>query len=110
MVERLPAVLIETLREQWAGLTQLDEQIAAIERRMREWRKDDHAVKAISEIPIVGLLTATAAVAMIGDSKAFRSGREFAAWTGLVLRQTGSGGKVNLRGISKHGVSICAHY
>lgn len=103
VAERLPAVLIDTLREQWNGLTNLDEQIAAIERRMREWKKDDRAVKAISEIPGVGLLTATAAVAMMGDAKAFRSGREFAAWAGLVPKQTGSGGKVNLHGISKRG-------
>lgn len=60
-------------------------------------------MKAISEIPGVGLLTATAAVAMMGDAKAFRSGREFAAWAGLVPEQTGSGGKVNLHGISKRG-------
>jgi transposase len=103
VAERLPAVLIDTLREQWNGLTKLDEQIAAIEHRMREWKKDDRAVKAISEIPGVGLLTATAAVAMMGDAKAFRSGREFAAWAGLVPKQTGSGGKVNLHGISKRG-------
>ncbi|GAB1719360.1 MAG: putative family 20 transposase [Nitrosospira sp.] len=103
VAERLPAVLIDTLREQWNGLTNLDEQIAAIERRMREWKKDDGAVKAISEIPGVGLLTATAAVAMMGDAKVFRSGREFAAWAGLVPKQTGSGGKVNLHGMSKRG-------
>jgi len=103
VAERLPAVLIDTLREQWNGLTNLDGQIAAIERRMREWKKDDRAVKAISEIPGVGLLTATATVAMMGDAKAFRSGREFAAWAGLVPKQTGSGGKVNLHGISKRG-------
>ncbi|SAL66253.1 IS110 family transposase [Caballeronia humi] len=103
VAERLPAVVIDTLREQWAGLTKLDEQIAQIERRMRAWKKEDQAVKAISEIPGVGLLTATAAVAMMGDPKAFSSGREFAAWAGLVPRQTGSGGKVNLHGISKRG-------
>ncbi|WWT62943.1 IS110 family transposase [Burkholderia pyrrocinia] len=85
------------------GLRLLDEQIGAIERRMREWKKDDQAVKAISEIPGVGVLTATAAVAMMGNPKAFRSGREFAAWAGLVPKQTGSGGKVNLYGISKLG-------
>lgn len=103
IADRLPAVLVDTLREQWNGLAKLDEQIAGIERRMREWKKEDAAVKAISEIPGVGLLTATAAVAMIGDAKAFKSGREFAAWTGLVPKQTGSGGKVNLHGISKRG-------
>ncbi|BDC45439.1 IS110 family transposase [Paraburkholderia terrae] len=103
VAERLPAVLIDTLREQWDRVMELDEQIARIERRMREWKKDDRAVKAISEIPGVGLLTATAAVAMIGDAKAFKSGREFAAWIGLVPKQIGSGGKVNLHGISKRG-------
>lgn len=103
IAERLPAVLVDTLRGQWNGLTSLDEQIAEIERRMREWKKDDPAVKAISEIPGVGLLTATAAVAMMGDAKAFSSGREFAAWAGLVPKQTGSGGKLNLHGISKRG-------
>lgn len=103
VAERLPAALIDTLREHWNGLTELDEQIASIERRMREWVKENRAVKAISEIPGVGLLTATAAVAMMGDPKSFSSGREFAAWAGLVPRQTGSGGKVNLHGISKQG-------
>lgn len=103
IAERLPAALIDTLREQWNGLAGLDQQVAEIERRMREWKKEDRAVKAISEIPGVGLLTATAAVAMMGDAKAFDSGREFAAWVGLVPKQTGSGGKVNLHGISKRG-------
>ncbi|QTD95479.1 IS110 family transposase [Burkholderia anthina] len=103
IAERLPAALVDTLREQWSGLAKLDAQIVEIERRMHEWKKEDKAVKAISEIPGVGLLTATAAVAMMGDPKAFNSGREFAAWAGLVPKQTGSGGKVNLHGISKRG-------
>jgi len=51
----------------------------------------------------VGLFTATAAVASMGDPRAFRSGREFAAWLGLVPRQTGTGGKMRLLGISKRG-------
>lgn len=41
----LPQVLIDTLRDQWVGLAKLDEQIASIERRMREWKRDDSAVK-----------------------------------------------------------------
>jgi transposase len=57
----------------------------------------------IAEIPGVGLLSATAAVATTGDAKAFKSGREFAAWIGLVPRQTGTGGRVRLLGISKRG-------
>jgi transposase len=101
--DRLPMVLIDTLREQWDGLTKLDEQIAVIERRLRQWMLEDKAVKAITAIPGVGVLTATAAVATMGDAKSFRSGREFAAWVGLVPKQTGLGGKVTLLGISKRG-------
>jgi transposase len=103
LVDRLPAILIDTLREQWNGLAELDAQIAGIERRLRAWMKEDSASKAIAAIPGVGLLTATAAVATMGEAKTFRSGREFAAWIGLVPRQTGSGGKVHLHGISKRG-------
>ncbi|WP_175856512.1 IS110 family transposase [Burkholderia anthina] len=103
LVDRLPAILIDTLREQWNGLAELDKQIAGIERRLQMWMREDKACKAIAAIPGVGLLTATAAVATIGDAKTFRSGREFAAWIGLVPKQTGSGGKVQLLGISKRG-------
>lgn len=100
---RLPAVLIETLREQWAMLSKLDEQIAEIEQRLRAWMKQDKAFKTIADIPGVGLLTATAAVATMRDAKAFKSGHEFAAWLGLVPAQTGTGGRVRLLGISKRG-------
>lgn len=103
VADRLPAVLVDTLREQWNGVAALDKQIAEIERRLRQWMQEDQSVKAISEIPGVGLLSATAAVATMGDAKAFKSGREFASWLGLVPKQTGSGGKVQLLGISKRG-------
>jgi transposase len=103
LAERLPAVLLDTLREQWDMLSTLDLQIAQIEQRLLAWMKQDKASKTIAEIPGVGLLTATAVVATMGDAKAFRSGREFAAWLGLVPAQTGSGGRVRLLGISKRG-------
>lgn len=103
LAERLPAMLIDSLRELWNELETLDQQIAAIEQRLQRWMKEDRACKAIAEIPGVGLLTATAAVATMGDPKSFKSGREFAAWLGLVPAQTGTGGKVRLLGISKRG-------
>jgi transposase len=101
--DRLPAIVIETLREQYARLGELDEQIGQIERRLRQWQREDSATQRIAAIPGVGLLSATAAVATMGDPKAFKSGREFAAWLGLVPRQTGTGGRVQLLGISKRG-------
>ena len=103
LAERLPAILINTLREQWGMLSKLDEQIAQIEQRLMTWMQDDDACKKIARIPGVGLLTATAAVATMGNANAFKSGREFAAWLGLVPGQTGTGGRIRLMGISKRG-------
>jgi transposase len=101
--DRLPAMVIEALREQYVRVGELDEQISQIERRLRQWQREDSATQRIAQIPGVGLLSATAAVATMGDAKAFKSGREFAAWLGLVPRQTGTGGRVRLLGISKRG-------
>ena len=103
LAERLPAALIDTLRDHWNDLAQTDAKVLRIETRLRQWLKQDQASKAIEGIPGVGLLTATAAVATMGDPKSFRSGREFAAWLGLVPGQVGTGGRVRLLGISKRG-------
>ena len=103
VVERLPAMVVETLREQWARIIQLDRQIGEIEGRLKLWHRSSHASQRLAEIPGVGLLTATAVVSAMGDPAAFRSGREFAAWLGLVPRHKGTGGRVRLLGISKHG-------
>lgn len=103
LADRLPAVLIDTLREQWNMVAKLDQRIAEIERRLEAWMKQDPSCLRIATIPGVGLLTATAAIATMGNASAFKSGREFAAWLGLVPAQTGTGGKVRLLGISKRG-------
>src|SRR6218665_1435344 len=103
LVDRLPAVLLDTLREQWARVGQLDSQDAEFERRLRAWHKEDKASRRIAGIPGVGLLTANAAAASMGDPKSFKSGREFAAWLGLVPKHTGTGGRIRMLGISKRG-------
>jgi transposase len=56
-----------------------------------------------SGIRVLCIPKPTAAVATMGDRRSFRSGREFAARFGLVPKQTGTGGKVVLLGISKRG-------
>lgn len=61
--------------------------------------------RRLATIPCVGVITATAMVATVADAGAFRSGRHFAAWIGLVPRQNGTGGKVHLGSISKQGES-----
>ena len=101
--ERLPAMVIETLREQWARVAELDKEIGVIERRIKQWHRGNAASRQIAEIPGVGVLSATAVVAAMGDPAAFRSGREFAAWLGLVPRHSGTGGRVRMLGISKRG-------
>ena len=45
VADRLPAVLVDTLREQWNGLATLDKQIGKIERGLRQWMQEDKAVK-----------------------------------------------------------------
>jgi len=98
---RLSPLVIEGLREQFAEVSRWDEQIKGMESRLRAWYKQTPACQVLGEIPGVGLLTA--AVAMLGDGKAFRSGRQFAAYVGLVPRHTGTGGKLRMLGISKRG-------
>ena len=101
--ERLPAMAVDSLRDQWARVAKLDEEIAVIERRLALWHKSNEASCRIGAIPGVGVLSATAAVAAMGDPKVFKSGREFAAWLGVVPRHSGTGGRVQVLGISKRG-------
>jgi transposase len=103
LVDRLPPLRIETFRDQLARVRLMDEQISEVELRLRAWFREDEDRQRVAAIPGIGLLTATAAVATMGDATTFRSGREFAAWLGLVPRQTGSGARVRLLGISKRG-------
>lgn len=101
--ERLPAMALDSLRDQWARVLRTDEEVEVIEHRLALWHRSNEASQRIAEIPGVGVLSATAAVATMGDPKVFRSGREFAAWLGLVPRHEGTGGRVRMLGISKRG-------
>jgi transposase len=78
-------------------------QIRVLERRLLTWYRQDQASQRLATIPGVGIITATALSAAITDPNVFRSGREFAAFLGLVPRQNSSGGKERLGRISKMG-------
>ena len=67
------------------------------------WHRSSEASQRLDAIPGVGPMLATALVASIADPKAFRSGRNFSAWLGLVPKQHSSGGKDRLGSISKQG-------
>ena len=99
----LSPLVIDAIRDQLRRIETLDRDIAGIEKKLLLWKKQDESSRKLMEIPGVGLLTATAAVATMGDARVFKSGREFAAFLGLVPRQSGTGGRVKLLGISKRG-------
>jgi transposase len=82
---------------------QLGAQVKELESQIKAWHKQNAASGRIEAIPGIGALTASALVASIGDAKTFKSGRQLAAWLGLVPRQDSSGGKERLLGISKRG-------
>jgi transposase len=84
-------------------LDALAAQIHALERRLLAWHRQDQASQRLATIPGVGIITATALAATVVDPSAFHSGREFAAFLGLVPRQNSSGGKDRLGRISKKG-------
>jgi transposase len=81
----------------------LGNQVKELESQIKAWHKKSAASERIEAIPGIGALTASALVASIGDAKTFKSGRQLAAWLGLVPRQDSSGGKEKLLGISKRG-------
>lgn len=101
--EIVPGMLFDAVKEQLKRLDEVEADIQGIERRIKDWQKQQDACRKIAEIPGVGLLSATALVATMGEADNFKSGREFAAFIGLVPRQNGTGGKVRLLGISKRG-------
>nr|WP_115711791.1 IS110 family transposase [Cupriavidus taiwanensis] len=100
---RVPPTLFEAVHQQWRSLESLDNEIAEYDRQITAWGRQDRACQVISAIPGIGMLTATALVATIGEARTFKSGRQLAAFLGLVPKQAGTGGKVRLGGISKRG-------
>jgi transposase len=99
----LPALAQSTLLAMADQLEALALRIHALERRLLAWHRQDQASQRLATIPGVGLISATAFAASVPDPAQFRSGREFAAFLGLVPRQNSSGGKDRLGRISKMG-------
>ena len=81
----------------------LKAQLVILDRRLNGWNKTNEMCRRLDAIPGVGPALATALVASVADPKAFRSGRDFSAWVGLVPKQNSSGGKERLGSITKAG-------
>jgi transposase len=101
--ERIPALVRSCLFALNIQLDALKQQIAILDKRLLGWHRSNETCRRLDAIPGVGPALATALVASVADPKAFRSGRDFSAWVGLVPKQRSSGGKERLGSITKQG-------
>lgn len=99
----LPARLIAMLERLHAHFKYLEQQIAEIDKELASQLGDDDLGQRLMTIPGVGPITASVLAAELGDGKHYRCSRDFAASVGLVPRQYSTGGRANLKGISKRG-------
>ena len=101
--KRLPEVARICVAALGAQLQTLKAKILEFDRLIMAWHRSSETSRRLDDIPGVGPALATALVASIADPNAFRSGRDFSAWIGVVPRQNSSGGKDRLGSISKRG-------
>ena len=95
----------QLLNALYEEMVHLDQRIGTLEQKLRAICLQSKDCQRLLTIPGIGLLTATAMVAAVSDIAAFKSGRELAAWMGLVPRQHSTGGVTTLMGVSKRGDS-----
>jgi transposase len=101
--QRVPIDARASLMLLAAQLQALQTLIGLIEKRIMAQHRSNEASKRLQTIPGIGVVGATAIAATVADPTVFRSGRDFAAWIGLVPRQDSTGGKQKLGPISKQG-------
>ena len=99
----LTSVARELIADIYDHFQQIEQRIKRTEAVIDRLGGTNETIKRLRTVPGIGLLTATALVAAIGDGKGFKNGRHLAAWLGLVPRQNSSGGKQRLLGITKRG-------
>jgi transposase len=99
----LPEIARSALLALAGQLDSLAAEVRNIERQLMAWHRQNVASQRLETIPGVGLITATALAVSVPDPSVFKSGRQFAAYLGLVPRQNSSGGKDRLGHISKMG-------
>jgi transposase len=99
----LPVAMRQALQAVAAQLASLQTQIGNLDRCIHAQHRASDVSRRLESVPGIGVIGASAIVATITDPSAFRSGRDLAAWIGLVPRQYSTGGKEKLGGISKQG-------
>lgn len=99
----LPVAMKQALQALLDQFAALQIQIGKLDRGIHAQHRASDVSRRLETIPGIGVIGATAIAATIGDPGAFKTGRDFAAWIGLVPRQYSTGGKEKLGGISKQG-------
>jgi transposase len=102
-LELLHPLARETLLLFVDQLRELQAKIATLDARILAWHRANEISRRLETIPGIGPVIASALAATIPDANAFSSGRQLAAWIGLVPRQNSSGGKERLGRITKQG-------
>ena len=101
--DTLPPNVRRLLAQIEAQLQQLDLQLAVCDREISQSAGEDEAARRLRAVTGVGVITADAVCASVGNAHDFKNGRQFAAWVGLTPRQYSSGGKAKLGRISRRG-------
>jgi len=96
-------MLVPSLRVLAAPLQAMQTLLSSLEKRIMAQHRANADSRRLETIPGIGIVGATAIAATVTDPKVFRSGRDFAAWVGLVPREDSTGGKRKLGPISKQG-------
>jgi len=99
----LPGSFCQLMQRLMDHLKELDRQVDELEDQIRAWHRSSELSCKLEKIPGIGPITASAVVATVGDAKCFENARQMSAWMGLVPRQSSTGGKTTLLGISKRG-------
>ena len=106
--KRLPEVARACVAALGAQLRMLKAQILEFDRMIRAWHRSNEASRRLDDIPGVGPALATALVASVADPKAFRSGRDFSAWIGLVPSRTRAAARTGSAVSANEATAICA--
>jgi transposase len=101
--DSLPKAALAALTPLVTQLANTKAAILATEKELLVWHRQSLASRRLETIPGIGFITASAIASAVPDPKIFTSGRQFAAWLGLVPRQRSSGGKERSGSISKMG-------
>jgi transposase len=101
--EDLPELAKELFAHYAQEHAQLKEQLRTIEARLMAWHRCNEASRRLAEIPAVGPIGGALTVMKVPDPKAFRSGRDFAAWIGLTPKDHSTAGRTRLGGITRAG-------